>query len=64
MTRGFRTRLQQRSNASTTGRTRNPICWRYGVGALIGIVLSAGAATAQQSAGSATDTVASVIIEI
>jgi hypothetical protein len=51
-------RVQKRSNVSTTGRTRNSICWRQGVGALIGIVLSAGAATAQQNASPATDTVA------
>lgn len=50
--------MPQRSNVSTMGRTWNSICWRHSVGALIGIVLSAGAASAQQSADSATDTVA------
>ena len=49
--------VEQRSKASTVRRTRQSIRWHRGVSVLIWIVLSAVAATAQQRAGSSSDTI-------
>jgi hypothetical protein len=51
--------VQQRSNAPTLRRSGRSIRWCHGVSVLICIVLSAATTTAQQGAGSSSDTVAS-----